>query len=90
MPDCCRYIITGKVQGVFFRASTQQQAMALGLSGYAQNLANGSVEVVVCGEQKALEQMQHWLKIGPKMASVDAVKQLDCVAAQYPGFEIRS
>ena len=45
-----RFCITGKVQGVFFRASTRKQALRLGLRGYAKNLADGSVEVLAVGK----------------------------------------
>lgn len=68
---CCR--ITGRVQGVWFRGSTQQQALRLGLTGYAKNLADGSVEVVACGEAVAIVQLHEWLWQGPKGAAVVGV-----------------
>lgn len=70
MSHCIRCRITGRVQGVWFRGSTQQQALRLGLRGYARNLADGRVEVVACGEPSHIEQLQEWLWQGPDGAKV--------------------
>lgn len=70
MSQCIRCRIFGRVQGVWFRASTQQQALRLGLTGYAKNLADGTVEVVACGKEAALVQLQEWLWQGPEGAAV--------------------
>ena len=75
MTLCIRCIVSGKVQGVFYRASTQQQARSLNITGYAKNLSNGKVEVLACGEQSAIQQLQDWLWQGPSGARVDDV---DC------------
>jgi len=66
--------VKGKVQGVFFRASSQQQAIEYGLSGYARNLADGEVEVLVCGEENDVNRMLEWLNHGPPQAKVEEVK----------------
>ena len=71
---CRKFLITGQVQGVFFRASTQRQAEARGLSGHAINLADGSVEVVACGEEVAVDQLERWLQKGPASATVNEVE----------------
>ena len=71
----CRFIVTGNVQGVFFRASTRDQARRLGLCGYAKNLDDGSVEVVAVGDDDALEDMAEWLQHGPPMADVTVVQR---------------
>ena len=71
---CRKFLITGQVQGVFFRASTLRQAEARGLSGHAINLADGSVEVVACGEEVAVDQLERWLQKGPASATVNAVE----------------
>ncbi len=73
MNSCRRCIVSGRVQGVFYRASTQQQAQRLGLSGWARNLPDGTVEVVVCGETDKVEQLCTWLRQGPAHASVTDV-----------------
>lgn len=65
--------VRGKVQGVFFRASTQQKAIEHHLSGYARNLADGEVEVLVCGEDDNVKQLLSWLNIGPSKAEVENV-----------------
>ena len=71
-----RFLIRGKVQGVWFRASTREQALRLGLQGYASNLANGDVEVLAVGDANALDQLAAWLQHGPPMARVDAVQRV--------------
>jgi len=83
---CNRYLITGRVQGVWFRGSTQQQAVLLGLRGFARNLADGSVEVVACGDEAALEQLQEWLWRGPSNASVLEVTCEPYEGEDYSGF----
>jgi acylphosphatase len=70
------------VQGVFFRANTRQQAVRLGLTGWARNLPDGSVMVLACGEADALEQLKLWLRRGPPMASVSSG---DCLPAEAGG-----
>jgi len=81
VPICLRCIVSGRVQGVFFRASTQRQAQQLGISGYARNLADGSVEVLACGEADAVQQLSAWLWVGPPAASVTAV---ECETVDVP------
>ncbi|MBD9478373.1 acylphosphatase [Pseudoxanthomonas sp. PXM02] len=68
-----RFIVSGKVQGVFFRASTRERAMDLGLSGRATNLPDGRVEVVADGDAAALDALEAWLHDGPPAARVDTV-----------------
>jgi acylphosphatase len=62
------------VQGVWYRASTREQANRLGLTGYARNLADGRVEVLACGGEAALAELEAWLWQGPPAAHVDAVE----------------
>lgn len=72
---CARFLVTGKVQGVFFRASTREQALRLGLCGYAKNLADGQVEVVASGNDESLAELEEWLHHGPPAARVESVKR---------------
>jgi acylphosphatase len=65
--------VRGQVQGVFFRAATQQEAQRNGVTGYAQNLSNGSVEVLLCGLPEAVGHMKAWLWQGPPTAHVTEV-----------------
>ena len=69
-----RIWVYGRVQGVGFRYSTQQQATSQGLKGYARNLDDGSVEVMAYGEENEIEALIAWLKAGgPRTAKVDRV-----------------
>lgn len=70
---CLRCVVAGRVQGVFYRASARFQAQALGITGYARNLADGRVEVLACGEPEALTKFQEWLRQGPSGARVSGV-----------------
>lgn len=68
-----RFLVVGKVQGVFFRASTRERALDLGLRGRATNLADGGVEVVAEGAAAALDALEAWLHRGPPAACVESV-----------------
>lgn len=70
---CFRCLVAGRVQGVFFRAATREQALRYGLTGYARNLPDGRVEVMVCGEPDQVGQLREWLRNGPPMADVTGV-----------------
>lgn len=69
------FIVRGKVQGVWFRASTRDEAARLGLDGHARNLADGSVEVLAIGDAAAIDALAQWLHVGPPLARVDAVSR---------------
>lgn len=69
-----RFIVRGKVQGVWFRAGTREVALRLGLAGHARNLADGSVDVLAVGEADAIAQLERWLQDGPPLARVDGVE----------------
>ena len=76
---CKCYHIFGKVQGVYFRASTREQAVRLGISGYARNLGDGSVEVMACSRDvRQIELLANWLHDGPKWARVERVQTIHC------------
>ena len=66
--------ITGRVQGVFYRASAQQEAMRLGLTGEIRNLPDGCVEAVVEGPKDRVEEFIAWCKEGPPAANVENVR----------------
>ncbi|MFZ2314583.1 MAG: acylphosphatase [Gammaproteobacteria bacterium] len=83
-----RWVVTGKVQGVWFRASTKNQAEGLGLSGWARNLEDGSVEVVAFGAQSALSELSEWLKQGPEKAEVKHIHEEDIPWKLYAGFDV--
>ena len=83
-----RFIVRGKVQGVWFRASTRDVAVRLGLTGHARNLANGDVEVLAMGDAEAIVTLADWLQQGPPLARVDAVLRSDAEAVAMHDFEI--
>jgi acylphosphatase len=78
--QCRKFRIEGRVQGVWFRESTRQQAERLGITGYAVNCPDGTVEVLACGDPDALTALADWLHMGPPMARVESVLATDCDA----------
>jgi len=70
---CMRCLVSGKVQGVFYRASTRFEAEKLSITGYAKNLPDGRVEVLACGTRENVEQLMEWLRKGPADARVTGV-----------------
>ena len=84
---CTRFIVIGKVQGVFFRASTRERALRLGLTGHAKNLANGSVEVVASGSREAVDELDAWLHHGPPAAAVEEVRREALPEQSWRGFK---
>lgn len=83
-----RFWVSGKVQGVFFRASTRQQALRLGLSGSARNLVDGRVEVIAAGDEESLETLSRWLHEGPPAAEVAEVVREDWEGPVPQGFRV--
>lgn len=81
-----RFVVSGRVQGVFYRASTREQALALGLTGMARNLADGRVEVIACGAPSALDMLEQWLSRGPPAAQVESVRREACEGWSGEGF----
>ncbi|PXV58746.1 acylphosphatase [Dyella jiangningensis] len=84
-----RFLVSGRVQGVFYRASTREQALMLGLSGHARNLPDGRVEVLAIGSAASLAALERWLRQGPPAARVDSVLREDCDAPAVEGFLTR-
>lgn len=88
-----RFVISGRVQGVFYRASTRARAAELGLTGYAKNLPDGRVEVLASGTAGALDALEQWLQRGPPAAKVQSVERenIDGSTSVVPeaDFEIR-
>lgn len=85
-----RFRVTGRVQGVGFRASTARRARALGLDGVSRNLDDGSVEVLAAGSAEALLELSAWLAHGPPSARVAELTRLSMPAdGVAPGFVVR-
>ena len=70
-----RFLVSGKVQGVWFRASTREEAVRLGLRGSATNLDDGRVEVMAVGAAAAIDALETWLRHGPPLARVDLLER---------------
>ncbi len=82
-------IITGRVQGVWFRASTKETADNLGIQGWVRNLPDGSVEVNAAGGNAVMEQFIRWCYQGPPGARVSKIDIKELEAADNPhGFRI--
>jgi len=77
-----RFLITGRVQGVYFRHSTRLEAERLEIRGVARNLDDGSVEVIAQGPHEAVEALRQWLHRGPTHARVANVREIE---AGYEG-----
>ena len=82
--SAARFLVSGKVQGVWFRASARDQAIGLQLTGFARNLADGRVEVVADGGAEQVDELERWLQHGPPLAEVSAVQREELENA--PGF----
>lgn len=87
--SCARFLVSGRVQGVFYRASTRREALRLGLSGQARNLADGRVEVVASGTAEALDALERWLHTGPPAAHVNEVRREPMPPQSFDGFAAR-
>ena len=84
--------ISGRVQGVAYRYSSQQQAISLGLQGWVRNLSDGRVELFAEGESALIEELIQWLHHGPELARVDNIEFVideTTAAGTGTGFEIR-
>ncbi len=80
--------VSGRVQGVYFRASTKKEADALGIKGFVQNQPDGSVYLEAEANENTLELFLTWLKIGPATARVDNLKIEDSDCKYFEGFII--
>ena len=85
-----RFVVRGRVQGVGFRYFVARQARQLGLSGYARNRMDGSVEVVAVGGEAALAALESRLRVGPAAAAVESLEsEVVLPPPQHDGFDIR-
>lgn len=73
MTTTARFTVSGRVQGVMFRAAAREKALAFGLTGHALNLDDGRVEVLASGTPEAVVTLEQWLQDGPPAAEVDKV-----------------
>lgn len=88
MKYCIHYVVSGRVQGVWYRASTKAKAIDLGLTGWVRNRDDGAVELVACGEESQLQLLQDWLWQGPPLAKVTEVTIAKQPWQQFDEFEV--
>ncbi|WP_144391324.1 acylphosphatase [Pleionea sediminis] len=82
--------ISGVVQGVWYRASTQEKATQLGLNGWVRNLSDGRVELIAEGDAMLLQQLMQWCQRGPENASVEDINVSWCESKdEFESFETR-
>ena len=81
--------VSGRVQGVFFRAWTRERAEALGVTGWIRNCPDGHVEAHVEGEDSLVEQMLELLRRGPPAAQGENLRTWDVEPCEFDGFEVR-
>jgi acylphosphatase len=84
-----RVVVSGRVQGVFFRDSTRDEAMAAGVAGWVRNCEDGKVEAVFEGDEAALERMVEFCRSGPGRADVRDVEVSEEEPEGLSGFEVR-
>lgn len=80
--------ISGRVQGVSYRASTRDEALRRGVHGWVRNLPDGRVEAWIEGDDEAVDAMLRWCRSGPPHARVDAIDVNTVEPAGHRGFEI--
>jgi acylphosphatase len=84
-----RVLVSGWVQGVWFRESCREQAVAAGVTGWVRNLADGRVEAVLEGPEPAVDRVVRWCHAGPRRARVDGVEVISEEPAGENGFGMR-
>jgi len=84
---CIHCLVEGRVQGVFYRASTQHEASRLNLVGWVKNCPDGKVELIACGDSNQLQEFKTWLWQGPQYAQVSNV---ECELVDVPDGQIES
>ena len=84
-----RVIVSGRVQGVFFRDSTRRRAESAGVAGWVRNTADGTVEAVFEGDEAAVDEMVEFCRSGPGRAEVSAVDVEDEQPEGLSGFDVR-
>jgi acylphosphatase len=87
---CLKIIISGKVQGVFFRDSLRAEALRIGLTGYARNRADGRVEIIACGDEESVYELVRFARRGTLISKVDKVVLSEVPTTEkYEDFDIK-
>jgi len=85
---CLHLVISGRVQGVWYRESMRQEAERLGVTGWVRNLNDGRVEAIVCGEPDRIEVLRAWAHKGPPLARVSNIETVPA-EGEFTAFEKR-
>ena len=85
---CIHLVVSGRVQGVSFRANVRDKANELGLKGYTKNLKNGNVEVIAEGDEEKIKELTEFIKKGPGIASVSGIQVNHKLPENFKSFEI--
>lgn len=87
---CLKILVSGRVQGVFFRDLARAEALRIGLTGYARNRADGRVEIIACGEEEVVYELVRFLRRGSIMARVDKIVTSELPSTEkYKDFDIK-
>ncbi len=89
MKVCQRIQVYGKVQGVYYRASTVEKAVSLGLTGWVRNMPDGSVLIEAEGDEEQVQKLIEWAHSGPSQAVVDKVEVEELSLKNYEDFDFR-
>lgn len=89
MKRCLSIRVTGRVQGVFYRASARDKAQELGLCGFVKNESDGAVYILVEGEEAKVKEFEAWCRQGPPRAQVEQVGVEEAELQHFSVFEIR-
>ena len=89
MKQSIHFLVSGRVQGVFFRMCTMQQAEHCKLSGWVRNLPDGRVEGMASGDESGLRAFREWLQQGPELARVTDVEVEELDYTEFDGFIIK-
>jgi acylphosphatase len=84
---CLHCFVAGRVQGVFYRRNTVEEAIARGITGWVKNLSDGRVEVMICGEREAVFALRDWLWKGLERAQVESVEAQEAPFQVYSEFK---
>ncbi len=89
MQQTRNFLISGRVQGVGYRAFVRKHAAQLGVVGYAKNLPSGEVEVFATGSETALDTLRGYLHQGPRFSNVRKIEEREAAPASYDGFFVK-
>ena len=85
-----RAIVSGRVQGVWYRAHTRDKAVELGIRGFVRNLPDGTVEIVAQGDDEQVDALMNWARIGPPLADVTEVRAREMAEDEvFSSFDVR-